>query len=165
MKKAICLLFAVLMVVSLAGCAPKNNYTCIDLSMRVPEGMTNVTDNEDVQGYGFSFALENSKMFICGLRQDFLDLENGASMTLEDYVHKLIETYGLATATHGERHSKGYIYLRFTLPLESGMNEYLCGAYRFNGAFWLIQMNGLTENFNEAQWFEYLDSVVEVEVM
>ena len=158
MKKAICLVFAVLMVLSLTGCNATKEITNIELIMDVPEDMVDVSDSEGVSLYGFNFAMENEQIFICGLRQDKSDIDNGRTMTLEDYVHQLLELYGLeGRATHAER--LDYIYLRFTLPLESGVNEYLCGAYQCEDAFWLIQMNGTTNNFNESQWFDYLDSV------
>ena len=160
MKRALCLVFALLLTFSLTGCNPTRTISSIELTMEVPEDMKDVSQNEDVLGYGFNFAMENDELFICGLRQDMSDIENGRTMTLEEYTHQLIQLYGLeGRVTHGERKSRGYMYLRFTIPLESGINEYLCGAYRCDGAFWLIQMNGLTKNFDEATWYEYLDSV------
>ena len=158
MKKALCLVFALLLTLSLTGCTPTKTISSIELTMEVPEDMQDVSQNEDVLGYGFNFAMENQEMFICGLRQDMSDIENGRTMTLEEYTHQLIEQYGLqGRASHGER--LDYMYLRFTKPLENGVNEYLCGAYRCDGAFWLIQIVGLTQNFDEADWYDYLDSV------
>lgn len=160
MKKAICLLFAVLMVLSLTGCNPTQTITCVELTMKVPQDMKDVNQSEEIKEYGFTFAMENETLFICGLRQDLVDIENGKSMTLEEYTMQLFQLYGLdGRATYGKREGKDYVYLRFNLLLENGLNEYLCGVYKSPGAFWLIQMNSLQEKFDEAQFYTYLDSV------
>ena len=161
MKKAICLLFAVLMVLSLTGCNDNTQtITCVELNMQVPKDMKDVNQTEEIKEYGFTFAMENERFFICGLRQDFVDIENGRSMTLEEYASQLLTLYGISDrATTGKRESKGYVYLRFNLPLESGMNEYLCGIFKSSGAFWLIQINTTAEKFDETKFLQYLDTV------
>ena len=85
---------------------------------------------------------------------------DGVNMTTLGYAQRIITQYGLTgNVSYGERKSRDYVYLRFTMPLSDGVNEYLCGVYKTNQAFWLIQMNGKTENFDEIKWYEYLDSV------
>lgn len=160
MKKAICLLFALLMLLSLTGCNPTQTITCVELTMQVPQDMKDVNQSDEVKEYGFTFAMENETLFICGLRQDLLDIENSDTMTLEQYAQELINLYGLAgRTTCAQRKSRNYVYLQFEIPLESGMNKYLCGVYKSSGAFWLIQMNCTPENYKEEVLFEYLDSV------
>ena len=160
MKKAISLLFALVMVLSLTGCGNTVTYTSLELNMQVPKDMKDVAQDESIQEYGFTFAIENDQIFICGLRQAVVDIQNGPTMTTLDYTAQIMQDYGLVgRASYGERKSRDYVYLRFTMPLENGVNEYLCGVYKTENAFWLLQMNGKTENFDEAKWYEYLDSV------
>ena len=160
MKKAICLLFAVLMTLSLAGCAPTETYTCLELTMKVPEGMQNVTVDDNMAENHIVFALEKGDFLIAGVRQEISTIENGLYMTAEDYGNLIIEQKGLyGKASVGERKSKDYAYIRFNWPHQNGANEYLCGVYKTNDAFWFLQMNGLEYNFNESVWFSYLDSV------
>lgn len=160
MKKAISLLFALIMVLSLAGCSNTVAYTNLELTMQVPPDMKDVAQDESIQEYGFTFAIENEQIFICGLRQELVSIQNGLNMTTQDYAAQIVQNYGLTgRATVGDRASKDYVYLRFSIPLENGVNEYLCGVYKTDKAFWLLQMNGKTENFDEAKWYEYLDSV------
>ena len=160
MKKAFCLLFAALMALSLAGCTPMQSISHVELNMQVPADMVDVNQTEDIKGYGFIFAMENEQFFICGLRQDLSDFENGKSTTIEEYTSQLVTEYGIADrVTYGERKSKGYVYLRFNMALESGMSEYLCGIFKSSGAFWLIQINTTAEKFDETKFLQYLDTV------
>ena len=160
MKKAICLLFAVLMVLSLTGCNPTQTFAHLEMTMQVPEGMQNVTVDDDMAESHIVFALEKGDFLIAGVRQEISTIENGLSMTPTDYANLIVQEKGLiGRATVGERKSKGYVYLRFSWPHENGINEYFCGVYKTSTAFWFLQMNGLTEGFDEGKWFSYLDSV------
>lgn len=123
--------------------------------MQVPEGMTDVSELEE--NSLFRFALESDELFICGIRQDFLDFNDGLNMTIEDYVHQLVEDNGMVDAIHNERN--GYVYMYFQRPLADGVHTYLCGAYRAQSGFWLIQIDALKGDFDEERAFEYLDSV------
>ncbi len=160
MKKAICLLFAVLMTLSLSGCNPTDNYTCMELTMQVPEGMQDVPVDDTMAENHIVFALEKGDFLIAGVRQEISTIENGLTMTPADYGNLIIQEKGLiGRASLEERKSKGYAYLRFNWPHENGVNEYLCGVYKTSNAFWFLQMNGLAENFDETKWLSYLDSV------
>jgi len=160
MKKAISLLFALVMILSLTGCNNTVAYTSLELNMQVPEGMQEVPVDEEMSQRSIVFALENEQLLIAGVRQEISTIENGLTMTPTDYANLIIQEKGLTgRAALGERKSKDYVYLRFTMPMGNGVNEYLCGIYKTNNAFWFLQMNGKTENFDEIKWFEYLDSV------
>ena len=123
--------------------------------MQVPENMEDVSKLEE--NAMFRFALESDELFISGIRQDFMDFENGKDMSLHDYVHQLTEDNGMTDAVHNDRN--GYVYLYFEMPLADGVHTYLCGAYRAAEGFWLIQIDSLRVNFDEEQAFKYLDSV------
>ena len=156
MKRLVSLLLAAMLLL-LCGCSAAEPFTCLELTMDVPKGMANVSKEEE--NVGFHFALESDTLFICGIRQDFLDIPNGPNMTLHDYAHQLEETYQLQDAYHAEREGKNYIYFRFQVPLQDGVHQYLCGAYRSDSAFWLIQMDAKNADFDEEACFDYLDSV------
>lgn len=156
MKKAVCLLTALLLIVCLSGCNPTHPYTCKELTMKVPSNMADVS--ELTENSTFTFALESDTLFICGIREDIHWIAEGPNMTAEDYAHILIEQYQMEDyAYHDERH--GYVYINFAMPLEDGVHQYLCGVYRTEEAFWLIQIDARTEDFSEKDWFSYLDSV------
>ena len=158
MKKAFALVLAALLAVTALGCNPTQSYTCLDLTMDIPKDITDVSEAEE--NIMFHFALENDYLFICGIRQDFLDIADGAAMTLDEYTHRLMELYELEDiAIHAQRDGRDYIYLRFQVPLEDGVHQYLCGVYRAPGGFWLIQMDARTADFDEERCFSYLDSV------
>jgi hypothetical protein len=156
MKKMLCLLLVALLVLPLAGCNPTKAYSYRELTMQVPEKAEDVSAAEE--NILFNFALESDTIFICGIRQDIAGMEAGQTMTAEDYAHQLMEDYQLeGYATHGER--RGYVYIRFSVPLQDGVHQYLCGAYKSKEAFWLIQMDAKTADFDEEAFFDYLDSV------
>ena len=156
MKRMLCLLLCAAFVLTLAGCNPTKAYSCRELTMQVLEKVEDVSAAEE--NILFNFALESDTVFICGIRQDIFAMEDGLTMTAEDYAHQLMESYQLeGYATHGER--KGYVYIRFSMPLQDGVHQYLCGAYKSSEAFWLIQMDAKTADFDEELFFDYLDSV------
>lgn len=141
----------------LPGCNPTESISAAELTMKVPEGMTDVSKESD--NLMFNFALKNETMFICGLRQDFIDIPDGSTLTLEDYTHQLMELYQMHDTIHDQRPGEDYIYLRFQVPLADGVHQYLCGVYRSKSAFWLIQMDAKNADFEEERFFTYLDSV------
>ena len=156
MKKTLCLLLVALLVLSLAGCNPTMEYSCRELTMKVPTNVQDVSAlDENAQ---FNFALESDTIFICGIRQDISSFADGLTMTAEDYAHQLMEDYQMeGNVSHGQR--KEYTYLRFVIPLQDGVHQYLCGTYKSSEAFWLIQMDAKTADFDEELFFSYLDSV------
>ena len=129
----------VTMLLLLCGCSSTMPYTCLELSMDVPEDMVDVSKEPD--NLAFNFALENDKLFICGIRQDFFDIENGVNLSLHDYAHQLEDMYQLQDAYHAEREGEDYIFFRFQVPLQDGVHQYLCGVYRSESTFWLLQMD------------------------
>jgi hypothetical protein len=146
----------VLIVLSLAGCNPTMAYSCRELTMQVPKNVKDVSSLDE--NIGFNFALQSDTVFICGIRQEISNIKDGTTMTVEDYVHQLMEQNGMeGNADHAAR--KDYVCIRFVLPLEDGIHQYLCGAYKSSEAFWLIQMDAKTADFDEETFFEYLDSV------
>lgn len=156
MKKTLSLLLAAVLCLSLAGCNPTKTFTYLELTMQVPEKMEDVSAADE--NAIFNFALQSDTVFICGIRQDILEVEDGQNKTAEDYAHQLIETYQLeGYASHAQR--KGYVYIRFSVPLQDGVHQYMCGAYKSDEAFWLIQMDAKTADFDEEALFGYLDSV------
>ena len=157
MKKAISLVLAAILVLLLPGCNPTESFSCQELTMKVPEGMADVST--EAENMTFNFALQSDTLFVCGLRQDFLDIANGNTLSLEDYAHQLVERYQMENAYHDERPGEDYIFMRFQVPLADGVHQYLCGVYRSDSAFWLIQMDAKTADFDEEQCFSYLDSV------
>lgn len=155
MKKMVCLLLTALFVLSLAGCST-TAYSCRELTMEVPKNVKDVSSLEE--NGQFNFALESDTIFICGIRQEISSLKDGLTMTAEDYAHQVMEAHQMeGNAAHGQRN--GYTYIRFNVPLQDGVHQYLCGAYKSSEAFWLIQMDAKTADFDEETFFDYLDSV------
>ena len=156
MKKTVSLLLAAMLLL-LCGCSDTEPFTCLELTMDVPKDIADVSEAEE--NIGFHFALESDTLFICGIRQDIIDIPNGNTLSLHDYAHQLEETYQLQDATHAQREGKDYIYFRFQVPLQDGVHQYLCGVYRSESAFWLLQMDAKNADFDEEACFDYLDSV------
>ena len=166
MKRAICLVFAVLLLVSATGCNQEKLQTYIyeDMTLSLPTDMTNVTEREKATKPEILFAFENETLFLYCIREKKAAISPEEHITLEEYTHTLVSTWGLDSFPHGKREGKDYYYIRFNQPHrdgeKGGVREYLTGVYMNDTAYWFIQMDAWQEDFDEEACYRYLDSVI-----
>lgn len=160
MKKRICLLITVLavMLCILSACSGMTKeYTCKELTMEVP--LTVVDQDETAEEEGFTFALSNSDIAIFGLKETFDELGVDNSFTVTDYANAVIDANGI-DATAISRSTADYDYFRYTASGDDGSTiKYLAAVYKSDDAFWMVQVAAKLANYEEEDFFDYLDSV------
>lgn len=162
MKKAIRIIALVLAMVLLTGCTllpskdSTKSYTCRDLTIEVPSKMKDVSGKEDFSG--FTFALDSKNLAIFALNETFAEYPVLEEYTTKDYADLLIQLYGV-NSTVQERSGKGYHYLVYTADTELGECTYMAGIFRNSNGFWMIQVCTPTEDYNQEEFFSYLDTV------
>ena len=157
MKKVFSIVTAVLMVATLfTGCmAGTKTFTCQGMTMTVPVTMKDVSSQSDFSD--FTFTLDSNKIAIFGVKENFSDFD-GQDMTLDDYAKAVIQGNGL-DALAISRANKEYKYFRYEAEMSEGTYKYLAAVYMAEDCFWMIQVAALEKDYNETDFFEYLDSV------
>lgn len=156
MRRALLLVLAALMVFScLTGCiGGTEEFTCQDLKMTVPSGMRDVTGGEQWSEY--TFTLDSSEVAIFGLKEDF-DLFDD-SITLEEYADLVVQANQLDVRPI-QRSTGDYLYFQYNNQTDEGIYRYLCGVYKGKDGFWMVQVASLLTDYEESDFFSYLDSV------
>ena len=131
-------------------------YTCRELTMFVPENMTDVSGQSDF--VAFTFALDSANLAIFGLNETFAEYSVLEEYTTKDYADLIVELYSLNAAA-AQRSGKDYHYIVYTTQTGVGEFTYLAGIFRNDQGFWMIQICAPTEEYNEQIFFAYMDSV------
>lgn len=162
MKKTVRIIALVLAMVLLTGCTlfpakdSTKSYSCRDLTMEVPSKMKDVSGQEDFSS--FTFALDSKNLAIFALNETFAEYPALEEYTTKDYAELLIQLYSV-NSTVQERSGKGYHYLVYTANTELGEGTYMAAIFRNSNGFWMIQVCTPTADYNQEEYFSYLDTV------
>lgn len=172
MKKLTLILVVCLLLSSLNGCglvgsiagevvndvvgSTTKTFTVSGVTIEAPSNMEDVSGETGFED--FALALANNEVAIIGLKEQFVDFEGGAEMTLEDYTDLVILANSL-DSTVSDRAGEDYQYFTFEAASE-GMNfKYLGATFKGSDAFWFIQVYSLVSDFDEAAFLGYLDTL------
>lgn len=131
-------------------------YTCRELTMFVPEGMSDVSGQSNLSN--FTFALDSAKLAIFGLNETFAEYPELEEYSTKDYADLIVEVYQVNGNT-AQRTGKNYHYIIYTAETTQGEFTYMAGIFKNSTGFWMVQICSATEDYNEQLFFAYMDSV------
>jgi len=131
-------------------------YSCRELTMFVPEDMTDVSGQSAFSA--FTFALDSANVAVFGLNETFAEYPALEEYTTKDYADLIVEIYSLNAAA-AQRSGRDYHYIVYTAETGAGEFTYLAGIFRNDQGFWMIQICSPTEDYSEQTFFAYMDSV------
>ena len=157
MKKILRILTLTLVLALLAGCSGgTKTYTCRDLTMTVPSSMKDVSGQSDFSDY--TFALDSTKLAVFALQERYDEYPILEEYDLQSYAELVIQANDLDCRPIG-RSGEEYLYFTYTHQNDGNMFKYLTGVYQSEEGFWVVQIAAPITKYEEADFFEYLDSV------
>lgn len=157
MKKIIRIMALALVLLTLAGCAGgTKSFTCRDLTMTVPSNMRDVSGQSDFAAY--TFTLDSSKLAIFALQERYDEYPVLEEYDLQGYAELVIQANGL-DCVPAARSGQDYLYFTYTYQADGTEYKYLTATYQSGEGFWMVQISAPTAQYDEAAYFEYLDSV------
>ena len=157
MKKIVRIMTLALVLLMLAGCAGgTETFTCRDLTMTVPAGMQDVSGQSGFTTH--TFTLDSKEMAIFGLQERYDEYESLKDHTLASYTQLVVGGNGL-DCVPAARQGENYFYFTYTYQVEGAEYKYLTATYQSSQGFWMVQISAPADRYDEAAYFEYLDSV------
>lgn len=164
MKKIKTLILFVLVISILTGCSALSKITGDDLktfdldklTIEAPKTLSDQSGNSDFEG--FDFALADMEIAIIGLFEDPSILEDGDSLTLEEYADMIVY-YNELDSEVMTRADEDYLYIVYDATVEDIVFKYLGGMYKTEEGFWFIQIYSEADSFDQETFLSYLDSV------
>lgn len=127
------------MVLSLAACsvdvrtAEAKTFTSEGMTITLTEGFR----EKSVSGYTVGY--NSSKVGVLALREEFTAIENGASITLEDYAQQVLKNNQDRVSVDKVEQSDGLTYMEYTATSDSREYRYFVTMFKSSDAFWLVQ--------------------------
>ena len=158
MKKIIRVMALALVLLMLAGCAVgTKEFTCRDLTITVPGNLKDVSSRSEFAAY--TFTLDSSDLAVFGLQESYAEYPVLEGYSLQEYTDLVIQANNL-TCSAVKRAGGDYYYFTYDYQTEAGAYRYLTGTFQSDAGFWMVQITGPILEYNESEWFEYMDSIV-----
>lgn len=157
MKSLIRILALTLILLTLAGCSiGTKQFACRDLTMTVPAGMKDVSGQSDFAAY--TFTLDSTSLAIFALQERYDEYPVLEEYNLQSYTELVIQANNLDCVPES-RSGENYYYFTYTYNNAGVEYKYLTATYQSGEGFWMVQISAPLERYDEATYFQYLDSV------